>query len=77
MNKHIKVFSGSQIIVVRLIQLLDNNTIPSLTKDNQESGRLAGFGTLGNSIDLFIYESDLEKAKPIIESFKQEIEINN
>ncbi len=73
MNKHIKVFSGSQIFVNRLSQLLNQIEVPFLVKDNQESGRLAGFGTLGNSVDVFIYESDLEKAKQTIEDFKQEI----
>ncbi|WGH74051.1 DUF2007 domain-containing protein [Tenacibaculum tangerinum] len=73
MNKHIKVFSGSQIFVNRLNQLLDQIDIPYLVKDNKEAGRLAGFGTLGNSVDVFIYESDLEKAQPTIANFKQEI----
>ncbi|MEE3999598.1 DUF2007 domain-containing protein [Tenacibaculum sp. FZY0031] len=74
MNKHIKVFSGSQIFVNRLSQLLDEIEVPHLVKDNKEAGRVAGFGTLGNSIDVFIYESDLEKAQQTINNFKQEIE---
>ncbi|MDO6675460.1 DUF2007 domain-containing protein [Tenacibaculum sp. 1_MG-2023] len=73
MNNHIKVFSGSQIFVSRLNQLLDEVEVPCLIKDNKESGRVAGFGTLGNSIDVFIYESDLEKAQDTIDSFKEEI----
>lgn len=73
MNMHIKVFSGSQIFANRLSQLLDEIEVPYLIKDNKESGRLAGFGTLGNSVDVFIYESDLEKAQSTIDSFKEEI----
>ena len=73
MNKHVKVFSGTQIFVSRLSQLLDEINVPYLIKDNKESGRLAGFGTLGNSVDVFIYESDLEKAQSTIDSFKEEI----
>ena len=73
MNMHIKVFSGSQILANRLSQLLDEIEVPYLIKDNKESGRLAGFGTLGNSVDVFIYESDLEKAQSTIDSFKEEI----
>ncbi|AZJ36639.1 putative signal transducing protein [Tenacibaculum singaporense] len=74
MNKHIKVFSGSQIFVNRLSQLLNEIEVPYLVKDNKEAGRVAGFGTLGNSIDVFIYESDLEKAQRIIDDFKHQIE---
>ncbi|CAM1342024.1 putative signal transducing protein [Tenacibaculum aestuarii] len=73
MNKHVKVFSGTQIFVGRLSQLLDEINVPYLIKDNKESGRLAGFGTLGNSVDVFIYESDLEKSQSTIDSFKEEI----
>ena len=73
MNKHVKVFSGTQIFVSRLSQLLDEINVPYLIKDNKESGRLAGFGTLGNSVDVFIYESDLEKVQSTIDSFKEEI----
>ena len=71
---HIKVFSGSQIFANRLSQLLDEIEVPYLVKDNKEAGRVAGFGTLGNSVDVYIYESDLEKAQSTIDDFKQEIE---
>lgn len=74
MNKHIKVFSGSQIFVNRLSQLLNEIEVPYLVKDNKEAGRVAGFGTLGNSINVFIYESDLEKAQRTIDDFKLQIE---
>lgn len=74
MNMHIKVFSGSQILANRLSQLLDEIEVPYLVKDNKEAGRVAGFGTLGNSVDVYIYESDLEKAQSTINDFKQEIE---
>jgi len=74
MNMHIKVFSGSQILANRLSQLLDEIEVPYLVKDNKEAGRVAGFGTLGNSVDVYIYESDLEKAQNTIDDFKQEIE---
>lgn len=71
---HIKVFSGSQILANRLSQLLDEIEVPYLVKDNKEAGRVAGFGTLGNSVDVYIYKSDLEKAQSTIDDFKQEIE---
>ena len=76
MNKHIKVFSGTQIFVNKLSYLLDQVKIPYLIKDNQEAGRVAGFGTLGNSVELFIYESDTEKAQDTIQKFKDELEEN-
>jgi hypothetical protein len=73
MKEHIKIYSGDSITVNRLSFLLDEAEIPSLIKDHENSANLAGFGTLGNSVELFIYNSDLEKASTIIENFKKEI----
>ena len=72
-TKHIKIFSGTSIIINRLRILLDENSIGSIAKDQFESARLAGFGAPMNSVDLFILESDLEKATSIINDFKREI----
>ena len=72
-QEHIKVFTGTQLFVNRLGSLLDGAKIPSLIKDHVNSGNLAGFGALGNSVELFIFNTDLEKATPIIEKFQKEI----
>lgn len=73
MKEHIKIFTGTSVLTNRLNYLLDLSGITSLIKDEKESGRLAGFGTLGDSSELFIFQSDLEKATPIVEKFKKEI----
>ncbi|SNR14025.1 putative signal transducing protein [Tenacibaculum jejuense] len=72
MSDYIKLFSGTSIIVNRLAQILNELGITSIVKDNHESGRLAGFGTLGQSVDLLINESDYEKASEALEDFKKE-----
>jgi|UniRef100_UPI0040470B73 hypothetical protein len=72
-EEHIKIFSENGILVRRLQSLLEEEQIPSLIKDNVESARLGGFGSFQNSVDLFIFKSDLEKATPIIETFQKEI----
>lgn len=72
-KEHIKVFSGTSVLVNRLSFLLDAEKIPSLIKDHVSSGNLAGFGALSNSVELFIYNSDLQKATSVIEEFKKEI----
>ncbi len=72
-KEHIKVFTGTSIFVDRLSYLLDQEKIPSLIKNHHESARLGGFGLPIDNIELFIYNSDLKKATPIIEEFKKEI----
>ncbi|TYP97967.1 putative signal transducing protein [Tenacibaculum adriaticum] len=73
MKEHIKIYTGTSILANRLAFLLDEEDIPSIVKDDQESGRLAGFGTLGDSSELFIFNSDADKAKEVIKKFKKEI----
>lgn len=74
-TKHIKFYTGSSILVNRLQNLLAEVDVKSIIKDHINSGKMVGFGPLGQSIELFILNSDLEKAKPILESFK--VKINN
>lgn len=69
MSQHIKVFTGSSITVNRLADLLEKADIPTMIKDEVESGRLAGFGTPTNSVELYINATDVEKARAIYEQF--------
>ena len=73
-SKHIKLFTGSLIEIQRLQLDLDDNKIPSLVKNNFQSGLRAGFyGGSPSQVELFIYEEDKEKAISILEKFKKEI----
>ena len=72
-KEHIKIFTGSELFVNRLSFLLDEEHIPCLIKNHHESGRLGGFGTPMNAVELFIYNTDYEKATPVIENFRKEI----
>ncbi len=69
-DNYTKVFTESRIIVQRLASLLEEKGIPSLVK----SDKLPAY-EISNFIDeLFVLESDLEKANPIIEDFKSALE---
>jgi len=69
-SKHTKLFTGSLIEIQRLQLDLDDNQIPSLVKNNFQSGLRSGFyGGSPSQVELFIYEDDLEKATPILEKF--------
>lgn len=73
MSNHVKLYSGTSILVNRLAYMLDEIGVSSIIKDNKESGRLAGFGTLGQSVDLLINEEDYERAKDSLDIFQKEI----
>ena len=75
-SKHVKFFVGSLIQIQRLQLDLDDSEIPSLVKNNFQSGLRSGFyGGSPSLVELFIFEEDQEKAKPILESFKKIMEL--
>jgi len=69
----VKIFSGSEIIAMALNSKLEEKEIQTLVKDNLQSARVAGFGNIGLAVEIFINESDKEKAEPIIEKFKMNL----
>ena len=75
-SKHVKFFTGSLIQIQRLQLDLDDNQIPSLVKNNFQSGLRSGFyGGSPSQVQLFIYQEDLEKAKLILLNFKKDLEL--
>ena len=68
-----KVFTDTAILVKRLHFLLNEAGVSCRLSDNVESARLGGFGIPSNSVALFVLNSNLQKAQPIVDSFKDEI----
>ncbi|RUT77660.1 putative signal transducing protein [Ancylomarina longa] len=66
------VFVGSFIDVQYYKERLEEIGISSLTKDEFSSGMIVGMGGIPDSIELFVEESDLEKAKKIIRNIRNE-----
>ena len=76
-SKHIKIFVGSLIQIQRLQLDLDDAKIPSMVKNNFQSGLRSGFyGGSPSQVELFIYDEDKEKAIPILDNFKNEMNIS-
>ena len=69
------VFTGPELAVNLLKNELEQIGVPSIIHNGFNSGIIAGFaGGLASAIDLYIQESDVEKAEPIIADF---LERNN
>ncbi|SHI66792.1 putative signal transducing protein [Flavobacterium terrae] len=68
-----KIFSGSEILAQALQSKLEAAEISTVVKNNIQSGLIAGFGTAGQAVEVFIQKTDLIKANPIIEEFKMSI----
>lgn len=69
MNKHVRILTSSAIIVQGAANVLKEQGIIPLIKNINESGRLAGFGTLPDEVELYVLESEAEKALELIKDF--------
>lgn len=71
-NDLIRVFTGSEITVNLLKKELENSGIYSIVKNDFDAGMSAGFASgVPSAIDLYIQESDLNQADPIIKVFTE------
>ncbi len=70
-NKLYKAYTGSEIEVILLQGELEENGISSSTQYGSTSGIGPIYGGAPLALDLFINESDFEKATSIIQEFVQ------
>ncbi|MCL9804993.1 DUF2007 domain-containing protein [Flavobacterium amniphilum] len=60
-----KIFSGSEILAQALQVKLEDEGIASWTKNNVQSAISAGFGIFNQTVDVYVAQADMEKAKEI------------
>ena len=70
-NELIRIFTGSEVLVLMLKGALEEIEIGSLIQNGFQSGMAAGIGGFPNSVDLYIQQSDLSKAQPLINEYNQ------
>lgn len=63
------LISESQITIQRLGLLLEEHQIGFMIKDENEAGRLAGFGTVPNTVDLYVAEEDYARAQALSKEY--------
>ena len=68
MNRHVRILTSSAIIVQGAAQILKDQDIVPLIKNINESGRLAGFGTLPEEVELHVLESEAKTALELIKN---------
>lgn len=73
-SNYVKVYTGSFIIVQRMINTLKEIGINAVVKDETESGRLAGFGaSISGQQELFVNKDEIDKAIPLVEGIIAEL----
>lgn len=71
-NELVRVYTGTELTAKLLKEELEKQGIPGMVRNDFKSGVMAGFsGGMPSDTDLYIQESDLEKARPIINRFNE------
>ncbi len=74
-SEYIKIYSGNFILITRIKGELEAQGIVPIIKDEGESQRLAGYGSMNQGFqELFVHEDELDKASQILERVKSEME---
>jgi len=69
----VKIYTGGDVIINRLKDELEAQGIYSLIKDRYKQGLAAGYGDgVPSAIDLFVLESDQEKALEVVKAITEE-----
>jgi len=67
MENHVKVFSGSEVEVIRVRVILDLNGIRFIERNDIQSGILVGL-TAGSAVHIFVDSSDYQRALKLIDN---------
>jgi hypothetical protein len=73
-SEYSKIYEGNFILINRIKSELENNGIVPIIKDEGESQRLAGYGSLNQGFqEVYVHNDELEKATDILEQIKTEM----
>ncbi len=74
-SEYTKVYSGNFILVTRVKDELEAKGIVPIVKDEGESQRLAGYGSMNQGFqEVFVHNDELDNALEIIDQVKAEME---
>ena len=69
-----RIFTGSSLVAMGLIVRLNEIGISPVERNDHDSGIKAGFApSFANQTLIFIREDQMEKAKPIIDEYLNEV----
>lgn len=74
-SEYTKIYYGNFILVTRVKDELERIGIVPIIKDEGESQRLAGYGSLNQGYqEVWVNNDELDKANAIVEQVKSEME---
>ncbi len=66
MENYISVFSGSEVEVIKIRLLLDQNEIKYIERNDVQSGVTAGFGTIDKAVHILVDKDDYYSALKLV-----------
>jgi hypothetical protein len=77
-SEYTKIYDGNFILITRIKSELENNGIIPIIKDEGESQRLAGYGSMNQGFqEVYVNNDELDKALAIVERVKAEMEADS
>ncbi|WP_400079306.1 putative signal transducing protein [Winogradskyella sp. R77965] len=74
-TEYTKVYNGNFILITRIKTELEHAGIIPIIKDEGESQRLAGYGSMNQGFqEVFVHNDELDKATEIVNRVKAEME---
>lgn len=72
MENHVKIFSGSEVEVIRVRVLLEQFGIEFIERNDIQSGITAGFGTIDKAVHLFVESHNANRALKLIDNMSRD-----
>ncbi|PJR03084.1 putative signal transducing protein [Avrilella dinanensis] len=70
MENHKKIFSGSEITALAVKNILEENHVEYLERNDVQSAVRAGFGTSIQAVHIFVFEEDVPKVRELLTGFE-------
>lgn len=70
MENYVKVFSGSEVEIIRVRIILEQNDIKFIERNDIQSGITAGFGTIDKAVHIFVDKEDYYRALKLIDNMR-------
>lgn len=72
MENYVKVFSGSEVEVIRIRLILEQNDIKFIERNDIQSGVAAGFGTIDKAVHILVDNDDYYRALKAIDNMRSD-----
>jgi hypothetical protein len=74
-SEYTRIYNGNFILVNRIKGALEDLGIIPIIKDEGESQRLAGYGSMNQGFqEVYVHNDELDKAQAIVDQVKAEME---